>query len=282
MSKLIKSSFCVEALPCRLEPADVDAFFINDETYANKTVVGVDTFDDSDNPLEMDLARIAERADALITQASEQAAQLREQAALEAQLKIDAARQEAERILTNARNEGQQIIKTAGNEGIQLREQARNEGFACGQAEARQAWEGKLTEALQLIADIEKERVERITGSEPELLKLAGAIAEKIIGAELVQEPSQQLDLVKSALSRVVNASRITLRVHPDDLQYLSEHLPEVRMVFNGPTPLQLAGDEAIPSGGCFIETERGSVDARIKVQLEQIVNELVKTGYCE
>ncbi len=282
MSKLIKSSFCVEALPCRLEPVDVDAFFIDAETYADEAVVGVDNLDDSDNGLEMDLERIAQRADALITQASEQAAQIREQAVLEAQLKIDAARQEAERILGNARNEGQEIIKTANEAAIGLREQARSEGFACGEVEAGQAWEGKLTEALQLLADIEKDRIDRITGSEPELLKLAGAIAEKIIGAELTQEPGQQLALVKNALSRVANASMITLRIHPDDLRYLSEHLPEVRAVFNGPTPLQLAADETIPSGGCFIETERGSVDARIKVQLEQIVKELVQTGYCE
>ena len=281
MSKLIKSSFCVEALPCRLEPADVDAFFINTESFDDETIVTDENLSDSDNSLEMDLSRVAERADALIAQASEQAAQIQEQATCEAQLKIDAARQEAERILQNAHNEGQQIIKTADDEGVQLREQARNEGFACGQAEARQAWEGKLTEAIQLLANIEKERVERISGSEPELLKLAGAIAEKIIGAELQLEPNQQLELVKNALSRVVNASTITVRVHPDDLQYLGDHLPELRVVFNGPTPLQLAADEAIPSGGCFIETERGSVDARIKVQLEQIVIELLKTGYC-
>ncbi|TCL66541.1 flagellar assembly protein FliH [Hydrogenispora ethanolica] len=273
MSKLIKSSYWTETLPCRLEPVDLEAF-LQDEEFDEDLEIHVET---SADPVEG--PAVTERLESLIRDARREAKEITGLAENEARTLIDDAKREKEELLQHARAEAERILAEARDQALKLREDARREGEAAGRKEARKEWSAKLTEAAQLIATIEAERLERIAGSEPELLRLAAAIAEKIIGAELTTDPHQHLELVRNALSRVANASSILLKVHPEDAQWLSEHLPELREVFQGPTPLQLENDETIPRGGCYIETERGSVDARVKLQLERLLNELLKAG---
>ena len=277
MSKLIKSNCWSETLPCRLEPVDLDSLFLAEELlaeagFADETVV-------PEIPAEEDPEQIAKRIDSMLHDAQEQTRKIRQSAEAEAGAIISGAHQEKEQLLQDARLEAEKIIAEARDQAVALKEQARQEGETSGRAQARQAWQDKLSEAAQLIAAIETERYERVASSETELLGLASAVAEKIIGAELKMDRGQHLELVRQALSRSANAGAIELKVHPEDSQWLSDHLPELRAVFNGPTPLRLASDESIPSGGCYIETERGSVDARIKVQLERVFTELLKAG---
>lgn len=358
MSKIIKSQHFVEAHPCRLDPVDVDAFFVNNqeegeapqseaETAAALEEI-LDTFfppaeepatetegSDGRNPEaenteakeseaieqsaaipEVDWFKIKLEAEKLIDQskqeadvltklarekaeditgaaekeaswiiekARKEADQIKEKARLDADEIIEKARQDADETINKAKQEAEAIIRQAQQEAENLKSEAQKEGSATGYqeglAKAKQEIEGNLANSIKILAQAEEERVRRIASSEAELLKLVTGIAEKIIGSELKSAPEQLISIVKEALSRVATASSITVKINPDSLRLLQENLPSLQEVFSEPKAITIQGDQTILPGDCFIETEHGKVDARIKSQLERIMNEILKVG---
>lgn len=409
MSKIIKSDQYVEALPCRLEPVDVDAFFINEneeaqsdlpeeqegapeemensgqETGENKqTVLGTDAgeldlsnlvqvarkigsiidgeqdqeiidvsersnsdsgsepaekgvtgvkvqpqinldyakkeaesifsgakekaarfTEDAQNQAEKIFNQAKQEADTFSYSARQKAGEITKQASRDADLIVNTAKEQAEKALEKARRQGESVVaeseqkaketvekagqeaavilETARQEAVGIKEQAKQEGYQTGyqegQAGAKKELEQQLTQVMLIAAAVEEVRAERILSSEPELLKLAVAIAEQIIGEELKVEPSQQLSIVRSALTRVPTINTVTLRINPEDRLTVAENLPILQKAFNEPKPVHLVEDPSIIAGSCFVETDQGNIDPRIKSQLEQIMIHLLKVG---
>jgi flagellar assembly protein FliH len=249
LSKVFKSYQCVEATPCRLEPIDTDAFFINqlNEVENNQETEEIP----EEEPEVVSLEQIREEADEII-----------DQARAEAQRIIAAAKQEAETIKAKAQTVGEAEGRNSGLENI------------------RRELAGDLAEAARLLAVAEEDRQIRILSSEPELLALAAGIAEKILHAELKLNPHSQLELVKAALSKVPEANHYTVRMNPADLEGLTiELIPEMQSVFGEPKLIRIEAEPAVARGGCFIETDHGNIDARIRTQMELIMKELYKVG---
>ena len=108
MSKLIKSQQCREALPCRLEPVDVDSFFIDEPDPSSEE-------ERNDAPSAEDSPEIALQR--LLAQAEE---------------KVRKAQQQAEEILASARRRGDELLAETQREGARLAEQARQEAWQAG------------------------------------------------------------------------------------------------------------------------------------------------------
>lgn len=265
MSRIFKSEDCIEALPCRLEPISEVAFFnnnINDE---------VSDQDDNEVNLEaeveletveppIDPATVAEE---IIKNAQDEAAQL-----------LDSARNQVEQLLAEAKLQVDTIKNNAHQEGF---EQGKQDGLL----QIKQELNEQLMAALSLFNEAELERERRILDSEVELLKLAQKIAEKIIGMELQSNTAQiQTAVTKQALAKIAGASKIKVKIHPDSLKALTDqNLADLQSVFSEPKPIQIEADPNIAAGGCYIESEQGNVDARIQIQLEKILTELLKVG---
>lgn len=232
------------------------------------------------------VAAAREQADLIIAGAKQQMVKTLEKGAQQAQAVLDDARKEAAGLIGDAKKQAEDILNQAGQEGAVLKEQARKEGLEAGRQEAlaavKQELAANLTKALALINEIEAGRDERLLSSEPELLRLAVSIAEKIIGAEIALSPDRQLEIARKALSKAVNANKITIRINPDDLRIFSENLAALQSAFGEPKPIKLREDAAIPKGSCYLETDQGNLDARIKSQLDQIMAELLKVGSIE
>ncbi len=363
MSKIIKSHNFVEAHPCRLDPVDVDAFFVNNqeeevqnsqfETEAEtaaalEEIIETTLFPSGENPVEeeaeepdveitetlgqkkdpvamepakdttpeMDLFKITLEAEKLIDQskeeagaltrlakekaanitgtaqeeatgiiegAREEAARIKEKADSHADGIVDKAQKQAGEILNQAKQEAENFINEARREAEALKVEAREEGLAAGHqeglAKAKKEIEANLMNSINILAQAEEERIQRIAASETELLKLVSGIAEKIIGSELKSDPEQLVSVVREALSRVAVANSITVKINPDHEQLIRENLPSIQEVFSEPKSIVIAADPTILPGDCFIETEHGKVDARLKSQLERIMNEILKVG---
>lgn len=265
MSRLFKSQQCQEALPCRLEPVDMDSFFINE-------------------PEEPAAPPDQEELGEAVTADSEDSPEAALQLLLaQAEENVKRARQEAEEIRALARSQAEEIRTQAKREGDRLAEQAREAARQAGRREGfeagRQDWAARIATALSLVEQGEACIRERVTESEPEILRLAQAIAEKIIGAELELAPLQKLQILRGALQRVTTASSISIRVCPGDQTLLEENLTYLQEIFNAPKPLQVLPDQTLRGGDFFIETELGTVDPRIKQQLERIMAEIFKAG---
>ncbi|HEX7714034.1 MAG TPA: FliH/SctL family protein, partial [Bacillota bacterium] len=100
---------------------------------------------------------------------------------------------------------------------------------------------------------------------------------EKIIGAELELDPARQVEIVREALLRAANAESVEVRVHPDDLAICEQNIQRLQEAFADPKPIRFTADPGLAPGSCFIETNLGNVDARLKSELDMILAELLK-----
>ncbi len=227
-----------------------------------------------------------QKADFAVEAASQKASRILEDSRQQVEDTLEKARQEAAALIESATKQSEQIHQTAAQEAVEIKKKAQQEGFAAGHEEGlaavRKEFEAKLAAALSLLATAEQERYNRILSSEAELLKLAVEIAEKIIGAELQLNHAAQLEMVKAAISGIPTAGSIAIKINPDDYQLFQDNLPEIQKVFHDPIPLKLLQDQGVAVGNCYLETDHGNVDVRIKTQLEVIMSELLKMGGLE
>jgi flagellar assembly protein FliH len=252
LSKVFKSHRYVVTNPCQVEHPDPDSFFINNREQESE-------------------ARLEPETEILTKD-------------FPVKDPIEAAKQEASLLVGNAQAEAKQIVASATREAERIKTEAEQTGAAAGRQtglkQIRQELAGKLAQALALLSTAEIEHQRRVLASEPEILKLAVAIASKIINAELTTDPKQRLALVKQALERYPQATTYKIRINPGDLQGLApDILPELQSVFTEPKIIEIVADETIAPGGCFIETDHGKIDARLQTQLELIADELIKVG---
>lgn len=177
---------------------------------------------------------------------------------------IVAARAEAAQILTEARDFADEIRREALEETANLREQAYREGME----KALSEFEQNLLEALEI-----RERVWRET--ERDLLRLAVRLAEKIIGHEIKTDKKTVTDIVAAALQNARQQEKLTVRVNPSDLGLIEEErekfLPSARAHF-----IDFVADPRVSSGGCLIESEVGTIDARLETQLRVLERALL------
>ena len=88
---------------------------------------------------------------------------------------------------------------------------------------------------------------------------------------ELTLNPDAVSDIVSAALRQAGAPRDIVLRVHPDDLKALERGRPRLLERSARTQAVQLRPDASIGRGGCIVESELGTVDARLPIQLEAI-----------
>jgi len=177
---------------------------------------------------------------------------------------IITARAEAAQILEEAEAFAAEIRREALEETSILRDRAYREGMEKSLAE----FEQNLLEALEI-----RERVWRET--ERDLLRLAVRLAEKIIGREIKTDKKTVTEMVAAALQNARQQEKLTVRVNPSDLSLIEEErekfLPSTRARF-----IDFVADPRVSSGGCLIESEVGTIDARLETQLRVLERALL------
>jgi flagellar biosynthesis/type III secretory pathway protein FliH len=147
------------------------------------------------------------------------------------------------------------------------------EGEKAGIEEAKRKAEPVIKnfeEALNTLEEIKKTIYQN---AEKETIKLAIAIAKKIISCEISTNKEIVVNVVRRALQQIPDKEKIKIRVNPDDLDIVlgdKEKLENVLRKFKESIFLE---DENISNGGCIIETNSGDFDARIEKQIEIIEN---------
>lgn len=168
------------------------------------------------------------------------------------------------------------------------KQQAREAGLAEGLEKGKQTVIAELENVIQKLRhaymDIEKYRKALYQKAEKETVDLSLAVARKIIGQEIALDRQIVLNVVKGALDKVIDHDKVKIRINPQDLDAvqtaLYEFIPHVEKLEN----VNFESDAAITPGGCVVETNFGTVDARLENQVEQIESaftaELEKSRY--
>ena len=154
----------------------------------------------------------------------------------------------------------------------ELVEQARQQGRAQGQHEAR-------AEAAAVLAR-EREQIVRAVGGfaaernryyrrvEGDVVRLALAIARKILHREVQLDPRALAGIVRVTLEGMDAGTRVTLHVAPREAVDW-RHYFAGRM--EGEPALEVREDAAIGAGECRIETSLGTTDVGFESQLKEI-----------
>lgn len=185
---------------------------------------------------------------------------------------LDSTREEADRILFEARAQAEAI-----------REEARQQGYAAGAALARQEVETELrtiwdrqTFAIKgniqaIIDSIIEAREELWRETEQEMVALVIEIARKVIKTEVKQNSDVIVEMIRHAMRRISDKDNIRIRVNPDDVGVVREHREDLMRILDGIRHLEIDDDRRIGQGGCVIETNAGTIDARVETQFEQV-----------
>lgn len=178
--------------------------------------------------------------------------------------------QETERIISQAQAEAKIITETAYQEG---EKKGYEEGFARGLAEGKKAGLAQVNEtyrqALNVLSEAEKYRLERIERLEPEIVKLATAMAEKIIFAQLTMDKQMVARIARHAMKILVAPEEINIYVHPQDAEELIAQESDAEAF--GSVPIKIIRKSDLDPGSCIIETDKGVVDGSVNTQIKEL-----------
>jgi flagellar assembly protein FliH len=148
---------------------------------------------------------------------------------------------------------------------------AYNQGLAAGEAAALQRMQQKLDPVLNglnaMIGELASSRKRVRAEAEDDAVKLAIAIARRVLYRELATDPEAILGLVKAAFSKLNARETHRLRVSPSDAAAIQEHRAKLQL----PPALEIASDGSLTPGSAIFETTRGELDASVDTQLSEI-----------
>lgn len=155
-------------------------------------------------------------------------------------------------------------------------ERGRERGFQEGRIAEREALaectrvkeEGRIDQAARLAERFHAECARFFESVEPEVVKLALAVAARILRRESQMDALLLSGAVRVALGQLATSTQVRLRVPTTDLELWRDtisHLPNLAI-----KPTVVAG-EGMRLGECVMETELGSADLGVAAQLREI-----------
>jgi flagellar assembly protein FliH len=249
---IARNSYIVTVPELGAEPAPEIPGDELDDRFATSQEDGVrETETPVDEPARVDIERVRADAEAL----------------------IDTAAAQGEAILHDAAKRAREIVDGAVAQAAQIEAQAQTHGHAEGLAAGQAAVQAEAAEAIGKIQElVESVRAQRhlvLEGAEPEIVRLAMTIAERIVHQQIALDPNVIVESVRHALTRLANREMITLRVNPADLETIRKHREEF-VNSNEIEHLRIIEDQRVDRGGVIVETEAGTIDAKIATQLRE------------
>jgi flagellar assembly protein FliH len=192
---------------------------------------------------------------------------------LQAQTVLDEAALGAESLLADAHDRARALIEDAAARADTIAQDARRRGHDEGFHAGREAADAEMNDMLVTMRGLlEMARVERhklIEEAEPELVRLAIGIAERVLHQQVALDRSVVVEMAKTAIGRLIERDSVTVRVNPADLERMREHRDEL-MALSDIRNLRLLEDKRVDRGGVVVETDAGTIDARIGTQLDE------------
>lgn len=119
----------------------------------------------------------------------------------------------------------------------------------------------------QAVETFDSERKKYFAQVETEVVRLSLAIAAKILHREAQVDPAVVAALVRIAVERMNEGSKVTLRVPPAESnswhKWMETSIREQR--------ISVQDDAGLAKGVCIVETELGSADFSLEAQLKEV-----------
>lgn len=147
---------------------------------------------------------------------------------------------------------------------------AERNAFAQGEQQGRTQAKAEIQPVMDRlnasIAEVLGMRAQLRRSAEHDLIRLALAIAKRVLHRELHVDPSALAGLARFAFDRIGRAEKYHIRVHPSQADAVEQSLPR-----RHDASIQVEADPACALGTLVIRTEGGTVDASVENQLDEI-----------
>ncbi len=142
-----------------------------------------------------------------------------------------------------------------------------SEGKAAGREQAGAELQPVLDRLGRTLASLTTLRSRIRTEAEGDLLKLAVAIARRVLHRELTLDPNSIEGLIRVALEKLQARELCRVRVHPDQEAAIRSSLER----FSNANKVEVTADSSMQCGDVVFETAHGNLDASIESQLQEI-----------
>jgi len=190
---------------------------------------------------------------------------------------------EANAYISAARAQAQEILAAARREADGIRQRAEQQGVQAAAGKAEQIKRREVATQLQSLMPALEKAVQSFTelrqnwvqGWETSAVRLACAIASRVVRHEVEVHPTLPLTLLRESLDLASGSSAMRIHLHPDDHAALGEEVRQLCDAWNRAVNVVVAADQGVPKGSCRVTTEFGDIDQSFSKQLARIEQEL-------
>ena len=177
--------------------------------------------------------------------------------------------------IVSARIEAAGIIEEAEEFAAEIRREAQSEAEHLRAEAYREGTENAVTEFERNLIETREIREKVWRETEKDLLRLSVRLAEKIVGREIEKDDKTVIEIISTALQNARQQEKLTVRVNPKDLPIIEKQTKNFssggRIQF-----IDFVADPRVATNGCLIESEVGTIDARLETQLRVLERALL------
>lgn len=137
------------------------------------------------------------------------------------------------------------------------------EGLLQGRAQGQKEWLDQVDRAKKILSSLGEQHRDFAAMLEDELVALVFAGIARIVGTASASEASVK-EVVRKSIAE--DGGRLIARVSPDDFDFLTSALKGTSV-----DEIEVVPDSRVVLGGCLLESDRGTLDARLETQIEHI-----------
>ena len=190
----------------------------------------------------------------------------------------------ADNYVDELRQKSARIIVEANQQAADIRQRAESEGRQTAFEAVEKTHSEKVLQQMQTVLPALNKLADEFASTkqvwlahwEKKVVRLATAIAARIIRRELSQSPDITVDLVTEALELVTTTGKMTIHLNKDDYEVLREQVETLVKQLHNIAPTSIVPSDDVAPGGCRVETDFGTIDQQIQVQLKRVEEELI------
>ncbi|MCW2985987.1 MAG: hypothetical protein JWR63_3557 [Conexibacter sp.] len=141
-------------------------------------------------------------------------------------------------------------------------------GFQAGLIEAQQQMAAGIAALQAAVQGVDAERDQLASAVEAAAVELGLRIAEQALHATVEARPEVVIDVVRGALRRLVERDRVSVLVHPDDLDLVRTASESLVAELGGIEHCEVQAERRVARGGAIVRTVEGEVDATLPTKL--------------
>ena len=199
----------------------------------------------------------------------------------EAQVKLQSAKEEAERLIEEAKKNADSIILETENNKKAIETKGFNEGFSAGREEGFKEGNGEVNRLIERMHTIVEKTMEKrqeiLSETEQQIVDLVLLLARKVVKVISENQKNIVTSNVVHALRKVKTKGDVTIRVNLLDVQMTTEHIKDFLEHAESVENITFVEDISVDQGGCIVETDFGSIDARISSQLHELEQKIIE-----